>query len=93
MAETLHFWALESWSESHPQSILCELAIISCECSMNMLKPNTNTSNQIAVFSGPLQHSKSWKQGVLIVGSDTKTVDAQFAEAKISASHIHDFNV
>lgn len=44
-------------------------------------------------FLGPLQHPKSWKQGVLIVGFDTKTVEAQFAKAKFSSSHIHDFNV
>lgn len=48
---------------------------------------------KLQFFSGPLLHPKSWKQGVLIVGSDTKTVDAQLAEAKVSSSHISDFNV
>lgn len=56
---------------------------------MNVLKPSMTISSQIAIFSGPLQHLKSCKQGVLIVGSDTKTVDAQLAKAKVSSSHIH----
>lgn len=43
--------------------------------------------------SGPLQHPKLWKQGVLIVVPSTKTVDAQFAEPKVSNYHIYDFNV
>lgn len=35
---------------NHPRSIGCELAIISCECSVNVLKPSMNISSQTAAF-------------------------------------------
>lgn len=62
---------------------------------MNVLKSNMNISSKTEdkKKKGPLHHPKFWKQGVLIVVSITKTVNAQFAEAKVSGFHTDEFNI